>query len=258
MGFGCAGQRRPHLVAPGKMPPFIGMTGKAFFRHQPVQQAAIGARFLIGKRKILRSRCSNRSRWASACHVIEQRAHPELFAALPAQGEIDRRRPWHGARANFRICGRRGPIAFHFLGQGSRRTERDRGAEVRAASRHHGNRPAPRAAARHRTETVPVPPPLRAHSHAQVFRHAPAQPELVGGAFHPVPIGRVLGAGIEIFARKPRLARLHHGFAEQRVVAAGLGCACEIPCGPRARAPVRRWGDCAILPGHRRPTSALE
>ncbi len=71
------------------MPPFIGMADEPFFRHHPMQQAAIGAGFLIGETHF----------WIAAFemiamgdpgHVIEQRSHPELFAADPAQGEIAR------------------------------------------------------------------------------------------------------------------------------------------------------------------------
>ena len=93
------------------------MTGKIFFLHQPMQQAAVGAGFPVGEREIVRVQALEPVAMGQACHVIEQRAHPELFAAFPAQGEIDRRtgRMGCGRGGIFR---RRCPIALDFFGQG--------------------------------------------------------------------------------------------------------------------------------------------
>ena len=52
MGGGMAGKRSPELVAPGKMPPFVGMSGEALGIEHPVQQAAARARLLVGIGKL--------------------------------------------------------------------------------------------------------------------------------------------------------------------------------------------------------------
>src|SRR6185312_9946429 len=71
-----AGQRRPHLVAPGEVPPFVGMAGKTFFHHQPVQQAAIASRFLVGEGKIIGVQILEAAAMGQRRDVVEQRAHP--------------------------------------------------------------------------------------------------------------------------------------------------------------------------------------
>jgi len=91
MGFGRPAESRPHLVAPGKMPPFVGVAGKTFTGHQPVQQPAIGLRLGIGEGEVVRVQRLEAVAMGQRRHIVEQRAHPQHLAALPAQREIDSR-----------------------------------------------------------------------------------------------------------------------------------------------------------------------
>ena len=86
------------------MPPFVGMAGEAFFRHQPMQQAAIGPRFLVGKGKIVGGERFEPVAAAPAA-VTSSNSEPihKALAILPAQSQIDGRRRWHAAQANFRL-----------------------------------------------------------------------------------------------------------------------------------------------------------
>ena len=111
-----AGKSRPHLIAPGEMPPFVGMAGEAFLGHQPVQQAAVGARFLVGKRKIIRRQRFEPVAAGKRGDIVEQRAHPQRLAILPFEREIDRRAGGVRRRRIFVGAGR-GPVAFHLFGQ---------------------------------------------------------------------------------------------------------------------------------------------
>src|SRR5690349_21702327 len=82
------GQCRPKLIAPGKVPPFVRMSGEPGVSHDPMEKAPIGARFRVGIRQ--RCRFLEVVAMGKLRYVVEDRSHPELIAADPADREIKR------------------------------------------------------------------------------------------------------------------------------------------------------------------------
>ena len=86
-------------------------------------------------------------------------ANPSKAARRFSIVKSDRpRRRWHGAPAMKRRCWAP-PSSARLPPAAPRLPISSPGASTPPASRHHGNRHAPRAAARHRTDKAPVPPP---------------------------------------------------------------------------------------------------
>ena len=74
----------------------------------------------------------------------------------------------------------------------------------------------------------------------QFLGHAPAQPQPVGGALDAAPVGRIAVTGIEILTLKARIARFHHRFAEQAIVAGDADALAKTLAGRACRALVAK------------------